>query len=604
MDFVFKIAGQAGAGVMITGRLMVKCFTRGAYHVVGYPEYPSLIRGGHNTVQVRISDKPVYSPGPQCDIVIALNKDGIFYHMDSMVPGGVIIYDELIDASRFRQRPDVKLYPLPLTKLTSEVGGTEQMKNTAALGAALGAVDYPFEVLEKLIREELARKGEDIINVNIKAARAGYDYVKGNGFSHSTKLKPLSDTRRPIITGNEAIALGAVAGGMGFYSAYPMTPASSILHYLIEKERQFNIVTKQTEDEIAAISYAIGASFAGVRAMTGTSGGGFALMAEALGMAAISEAPLVVVIAQRIGPSTGMPTWTEQGDLRFALHASQGDFPRAILAPGDVQEAFFLTAKAHNIAEKYQIPVIVLSDKFLSETVFSTDRFDQSGMRIERGKLVKGPLPALPPMARWKRYAITEDGVSERALPGTPNGMHVGTSYEHDESGFSTESFAMRARQVDKRAAKMKRLLKEMEAPAIYGEKGAADVTLVAWGAMKLPCLDALPLLEKQGIKARLVHFTHVYPLNQGAVKRALRNAGVTVMVENNSTAQFAGILREHANVKLDFHLLKYDGRQFYAEQIAQEIARLREAGFEGEQRISVVEKEDLEYYNPQRHGL
>lgn len=590
---------------MTIGRLMVKCFTRGGYHAIGYPEYPSLIRGGHNTVQVRISDRPISSPLLTQDIVIALNKDAIFYHMNTMAEGGMIIYDELIDASRFDVREDVRMHPLPLARLTEDVGGTEQMKNTAALGAALATVKYPFEVLEGLLSDEFKRKGEEVIKVNVGAAKAGYDYAKTKGIKSHVALKPMPGReRRMIITGNEAISLGAVKGGMKFFAAYPMTPASSILHYLIEKERQFGIVAKQTEDEIAAINQAIGASFAGARAMVATSGGGFALMTEALGEAAMSETPIVVVIAQRIGPSTGMPTWTEQGDLRFALHASQGDFPRVILAPGDVQEAFFLTAKAHNLAEKYQIPVIVLSDKFLSETVFSTDKFDPSKVKIERGKLVKGELPPLPPMTRWKRYVLSEDGVSERALPGTKNGMHVATSYEHDETGFSSESFVMRRNQVNKRASKMKKVLREMEAPTVYGQAESNEVTLVTWGSMKLPCLDAMQMLEEKNVKARVVHFSHIYPVNPQTVKKALRNSGVTIMVENNSTAQFAGMLKEYADIKLDFHLLKYDGRQFFPEQIVEEVMKLKKAGYRGEQRVEVVEKDDLEYYNPYRYGL
>ncbi len=224
MDFVFKIAGQAGAGVMITGRMMVKCFTRGGYHVIGYPEYPSLVRGGHNTVQVRVSDKPIHSPRRDCDLVVALNKDAIFYHMESMSTGGMMIYDQLIDTSRFKLRPDVRMHALPLSKLTLEVGGTEQMKNTAALGAALAAVEYPFSMLETLIREELARKGEEVIKVNISAAKAGYEFVKSGGVLFGKGIAPLNNERRPIITGNEAIALGAVRGGMKFYAAYPMTP--------------------------------------------------------------------------------------------------------------------------------------------------------------------------------------------------------------------------------------------------------------------------------------------------------------------------------------------------------------------------------------------
>ncbi len=587
---------------MVTGRMMVKCFTRGGYHVVGYPEYPSLIRGGHNTVQVRISDKPINSPLQHQDLLVALNKDAIFYHMNTMSSGGAILYDELIDVSKFIVRPDVKMYPLPLAKLAQEAGGTEQMKNTVALGAALAMIDYPFGILEGIIRDEFGRKGEEIIKVNVMAAKSGYDYSKANGIKGSKAVKPLSDKRSIIITGNEAIALGAIRGGMKFFAAYPMTPASTILHYLIENERKFNLVVKQTEDEIAAMNYAVGASYAGVRAMTGTSGGGFALMVEALGLAAMSETPVVAALVQRPGPSTCLPTWTEQGDLRFAVHASQGEFPRVVLAPGDVQECFFMTAQALNLAEKYQIPVIVMSDKHLSETIFSTVQFDQSKVKIERGKLAK-KLPLLQPMERWKRYALTRDGVSERVFPGTPNGNHVASSYEHDERGFSTENFIMRAKQVDKRASKLKALLKEMPLPAVYGHADA-EVTLLGWGSMKLPALDALPLLEKAGIKANFVHFTHVFPLDGRTVKKLLKKSKKLVMVENNSTAQFAGMLRQYAAVRMDATLLKYDARPFFPEQIAEEVTKLKATGYKARKPITVVEKEDLEYYNTQKYGL
>ncbi len=602
MECIFKIAGKAGAGVMVTGRSLIKCFTRGGYNAIGYPEYPSLIRGGHNTVQVRVSDREINSPLQRQELVIALNKDAVFYHMGTMAKGGIMIYDELIDISQFSIREDVRMYPLPLAKLTKEAGGSEKMKNTAALGAALAAVAYPFNVLEGILKDEFGRKGEDVVKMNISTAKAGYDYVRGNGIKTEKKLMPLSDRKDIAITGNEAIALGAVAGGMKFYAAYPMTPASSILHYLATKEREFSLVVKQTEDEIAAINYAIGASFAGVRSMVGTSGGGFALMTEALGSAALSETPLVVVIAQRIGPSTGMPTWTEQADLKFALNASQGDFPRVVLAPGNIEEAFLLTAKAHNLAEKYQIPVIVLTDKHLSETVFSTPPFDQGRISVERGKIAKN-LKQLPANERWKRYAFAKDGVSERALPGEPNGMHVATSYEHDETGYSSESFVMRTKQVDKRASKIAFILKEMDPPESHGKKDA-EVVMAGWGSTKLAALDAIPILEKNGIKARYVHFSHLFPLDKNTVQKAIGKAKATIMIENNSSAQFAGILKEHADVDFNFHLLKYDGRPFFPEQIAEELASLKKAGFKGAKEIRICEKEDLEYYNPQRHGL
>ncbi len=598
MEFICKIAGQAGLGIMVTGRMMAKCFTRGGYNVVGYPEYPSLVRGGHNVVEVAVSDKDINSPRQRCDAVIALNRDAVFYHKDFLNKDGIIIYDEALDISAFKVPKRVKTLAVPLMKLIEKAGGSVKMKNTVALATALALVDYPFEMLAGVIEDEFSRKGKEIVDKNIAAAKEGYEYLKAHNGKFPITLKPLSKNRKILIGGNEATALGAVKGGMKFYSAYPMTPASSILHYLFANERRFNILVKQTEDEIAAMNYTVGAAFAGLRAMTGTSGGGFALMVEALGMAALSEAPIVAALVQRIGPSTGMPTWTEQGDLRFALHASQGDFLRVVLAPGDVEECFQLGAQAFNLAEKYQLPVIILSDKFLGETVFSSDRFDERKVKIERGKIAKG-LPALPPNTRYKRYKLTKDGVSPRVFPGTPNGMHVGTSYEHDETGFSSESFIMRTRQVDKRAAKLKGLLKEIPAPKAYGPK-KADVTLICWGSHKLPALDALGMLE--GVN--MVHFTHLFPLDKDKVMKVLRGRKRTVMIENNSTGQFAGMLKQYCDFEPDFLLLKYDGRQFFAEQIAEQVKKLRKARFKGDREIRVVEKEDLEYYNPQRHGL
>lgn len=604
MEFVCKIAGQAGAGVMTTGRLMIKCFTRGGFNAIGYPEYPSLIRGGHNTVQVRVSNKPINSPLQTQDLVIALNKDAVFYHMETMNEKGILIYDQLIDVSKFKVRPEVKMYAMPLTKLTQDAGGTEQMKNTVALGAALAVVDYPLEILAEIMKDEFGRKGEEVVKKNIEAAKVGYDFVKNSGIKSAKLLKPISDKRKIVITGNEAITLGAIQCGVKFYAAYPMTPASTILHYMIECEQRFGLVVKQTEDEIAAMNYAIGASFAGARSMVGTSGGGFALMVEALGLAAISETPIVVAMAQRVGPSTGMPTWTEQGDLRFVLHASQGDFLRVVLAPGDVQESFFLTAKALNIAEKYQVPVFVLTDKNLGESVFSTEKFNLKKVKIERGK-VATELPALEPMTRWKRYAFSDDGVSERAFPGTPNGIHVASSYEHDEHGFSSESFSMRTKQVQKRAKKIAAILDEMDPPKTYGSLAKnAEVVLIGWGSQKLSILDALAILEHKGIKAKFVHFNHIYPIDEKTIKKAVHGAKVTIMIENNSTAQFAGILRELSGVEMDFHILKYDGRPFFPEQIAAEVEKLKKAGYKGKKEIVVMEKDDLEYYRPSKYGL
>jgi 2-oxoglutarate ferredoxin oxidoreductase subunit alpha len=596
-----KIGAQAGAGVMVTGRSLAKCFTRNGLNVVAYPEYPSIIRGGHNSYQVVISEKPVHSPLMHSDIVVALNQDAVLFHKDSISKEGALIYDSRIDARKFKPRKDILLFRLPIEELLAGSGATAKMANTVALGAALALSGYPFGTLETVLRDEFTRKGENVVKENISAAKAGYDHAKANFKGFGKGMRPISGKRKIFVAGNEAMALGAVKAGMKFYVAYPMTPASTILHYLCENERSLGLVVKQTEDEIAAMNYAVGANFAGVRAMTGTSGGGFSLMVEALGQAAESETPVVVTLVSRPGPGTGMPTWTEQAELRFALHASQGEFLRVILAPGDVDECFELAWRAFNFADKYQIPVIMLSDKFLGESTFSTERFDESRVKIERGKIAKG-LPALPPNTRFKRYALSADGVSPRPLPGEPGGVHVASSYEHDETGYSSEDFSTRKAHVDKRMAKLGALLKEIPGPKLYGPK-AADVTLVCWGSQKLPCLDSLDMLAEKGVKANMLHFSYMFPINAKEVQKTLAKCKKTVLVENNATAQLSGLLREYAGAELDFHLLKYDGRQFFPEQVAAEVAKLAEKGFGGKKEIRIGDS-DYEYYDTQRYGL
>jgi 2-oxoglutarate ferredoxin oxidoreductase subunit alpha len=604
MIFTWKIGAEAGAGVMIIGRTLAKCFTRGGLSVVGYPEYPSLVRGGQNTYQVCVSDRQINAPRKTSDVIVALNKAAVFFHKDFITKNGALIYDSEIDISGFKIRDDIALYPIPLSKIITELSADQRMKNTITLGATLALIDYPFDFLSSVITDEFKRKGDEVVQKNIAVAKAGYDYVKSNFKEKKFKIsiKPLSTTRKILLTGNEALALGAIKAGLKLFAAYPMTPASSILHYIAEKEYEYNIVVKHTEDEISAIQYAIGAAYAGVRAATCTSGGGFSLMVESIGMAGESETPVVVFLAQRVGPSTGMPTWTEQGDLRFALHCSQGDFLRVILAPGDVSEAFYLSAKAFNIAEKYQLPVIVLSDKFLSETHFSAERFDDKSIKIERGKIATN-LPQLQPMERFKRYVLSDDGVSSRTLPGEPNGMHVTSTYEHNEYGFSTENFIERRAQMDKRMSKIRALEKDIDLPLIYGKKDA-DVSLIAWGSQKLPCLDALRLLEENGINANLIHFTHLFPLYADAIKKVFAGTKRTVMVENNYSAQFAGMLKEYCDIAVDFTMVKYDARQFFPEQIAEEIISLKKRGFKGPRRIVVGEKEDHDYYYVARYNL
>ncbi len=583
-ELVWKIGGDAGMGIMASGRTMTKVFSRKGYYVIGYPEYPSLVRGGENTFQIRISTKPINSPVKKIDLLVCLDRKTFDFNKNYLNENAVIIYDK--DTMEINEKEtNAKLIHVPLSKIAQK-NGHILMRNTVAIGASLALMNYDFEILKDVLKETFAGKKEEVIKGNINAAKEGYDSINEKVF----ELDKPEDNEHYIITGNEAFGLGAVAGGMKFYSAYPMTPASTILHYLAKKERDFDIIVKQAEDEIAAINMAIGANFAGVRAATGTSGGGFALMVEALGMAGIAETPLVIFEVQRTGPSTGMPTWTGQGDLKFVLSASQGDFPRVILAPGDMEEAFYLTAEAFNIAEKYQLPVFVMSDKYLAETQFTTKRFDPNKIKIDRGKLILKDMEPLPPLKRFERYKITEDGISPFPVPGVRGGEHVSSSYEHDEHGFSTENFIRRKAQVDKRARKLQTFIKEMPMPVFYDN--GSDITLITWGSQKGIVLDAINMMDK---KPNLLHFNIVFPLNKEKLKEMFKGFKHTVIIENNSTGHFAGILKEYADIDVDVKVLKYDGRQFFPEEIVEVIKRLKNNNFE-EKEIRLVDDEKYDY--------
>lgn len=599
-EFVWKIGGQAGMGIMASGLTMCKIFTRYGLNTIGYPEYPSLIRGGENTFQIRISSEKIHSPSKNNHLVVCLNRVTVDFHKDQFYPGGAIIYDGNTTKIEQNELNDIEKFDVPLLNIATENMGDKIMCNTVALGASLALMGCEFAPLEQILKEIFKRKGEKIVEQNIKIARSGYDYLINNYKDEIKKFKykipKESGHRLMLLSGNEAIAIGAAKGGLKFYSAYPMTPASSILHYLAEKELDFDILVKQTEDEIAAILCAIGASYAGVRAATGTSGGGFSLMVEAMGMAGMAETPITIFLAQRVGPSTGMPTWTEQSDLKFALNASQGEFPRVILAPGDIEEAFFYSAKALNIAEKYQLPVVFLTDKYLSETYFSCERFKTNEVKIERGKIITEDLKELPPLTRYKRYLITDDGISPRPIPGIVGGIHVASSYEHDETGFSTENFTTRAEITNKRMKKLDCVIKnDIEMPRLYGKEDA-EVTLICWGSQKGILLDAIKLLEKQGVCANVLHFIYLFPLNSKELEKLFKKFKTTVLIENNYTAQFAGILREYTRIEPDFKFLKCTGRQFFAEEIADEVKNLKQKQWKAKKEIHISDRFEYDY--------
>ena len=375
-----------------------------------------------------------------------------------------------------------------------------------------------------------------------------------------------------------------------------MTPASSVLHFIASQEFEHNIIVKHCEDEIAAVLMAIGSSYTGARAMTSTSGGGFALMAESVGLSAIAETPVTMVVAQRPGPSTGMPTWTEQGDFRFVLHSSQGDFLRLIVAPGDVPEAYNLTQKALNLADKYQIPTFILSDKFLSESSTSIDLSEFKKLKIERGEMITKELPELPQGERFKRYKITESGISPRSIPGVKGGEHVASSYEHWENGFSTEHFEMRVDMVNKRERKIHELLKDIDPPTVHGVDNA-EITLICWGSHKPMTFEAVDLLNAEGIKAKAIHFSFVHPLHP-STNDLLKKSNKLVIVENNMSSQFGGYLKEKLGVEFAGSILRYDGRQLYATEIYNNAKSILKNEVKD---VVVYDKEPYEYYSTRR---
>jgi 2-oxoglutarate/2-oxoacid ferredoxin oxidoreductase subunit alpha len=565
----WMIGGKAGYGINVSGIIFAKAFSHGGFNVFGTTEYPSLIRGGHNTYNACISSNEIHSTTGEIDLLVALNTETVELHWHQISPGGGIIFDgKETDAKKYAKK--VKLYNIPIKEIAKEAGGSEIMVNTAAIGASIFLTGYDFSLLEGVLKQEFKGKGKKIVEQNIAAAKKGYEYAEKNfGKSLGKKIIPVGK-KRMLITGNEAISIGAINAGMKLYAAYPMTPASSILHYMAAHSRAKGIVVKQTEDEIAAIHTAIGASFAGVRAMTATSGGGFSLMAEGLGLAGLTETPLVLVESQRPGPSTGLATRTEQGDLRFVMHASQGEFPRIILAPGDAKEAFYLTEEAFNLAEKYQVPVIIMSDKHLSESHFLAEKF-LTNYKIDRGKLLDEK--KLAKIKNYKRFEFTKDGISYRNIPGNKKGIFRVPSYERDEYGWMTEDPKNRKKMVDQRMMKEKTILGEIPLPKIYGKKNA-KITFVSWGSTKGAILDAIKILEKEKISANLIHYNYILPFRKDSIN-LLKKANKIIVVEQNKTLQFAGVIREETGFEIKNSFSKYTGRQMIPKEICEAAKRL-----------------------------
>ena len=567
MDYTVLIGGEAGQGIQTIGGMLSKVFARAGFHVFSHQDYMSRIRGGHNFYQIRFSDTPVHSSKKTIDLLVALNLESIEIHSERLSEHGMVVYDRDFIKKSFE---GASFLHVPFEGISKDKTGTTVMANTVATASVLGMLGMESDLFEEIIKETFKKKGEDVISKNIEASRAGYDYAVTRCLKCNFSVPLKAGSGRMLINGNQAIGLSAVASGCRFYSAYPMTPSTGIMIYIASKAKDFGIVVEQAEDEISAINMALGASFAGVRAMTGTSGGGFALMVEGLSLAGMTETPIVIAEVQRPGPATGLPTRTEQADLLFLLHAGHGEFPRVVFAPGSPEQAFYLTSRAFELAEKYQIPVLILSDQYLADSQWSYEGLDLKRLKYNdyriRGEAFRG-------LQEYRRHQITENGVSPLAVPGDAEHVVVTDSDEHDEEGHIIEDSETRTRMVRKRLKKLDALKKEVSPPELYGA-GSPEYLLIGWGSTYGLLKDCVDELRKE-YSIAMMHFSEIYPFPEDReFLRVIVNAKKTILVEQNATAQFLRYFRAETGISFDEHILKYDGRPFMIEELTEEVTK------------------------------
>lgn len=556
------IGGEAGQGIQSIGQALARSFVRSGYKVFAMQEYESRIRGGHSLTRLRAAVNGVDCHAPGIDLLIALNGETISLHRADLNPRGLVIHD----SGRVKEQYDGPEYlGLDLARICREHGGLPSMSNTVATGAAWAVLGLDISVAERVLETIFSRRGREAVEKNIAVLRAGYSLGKPFHHEHPVIAQPEKGEGAPLfISGSDAVALGALAAGVGFYSAYPMTPATGVMEYLFRHGPGLGVTVEQAEDEIAAINMAIGASYMGARSMTGTSGGGFSLMSEGLGLAACAEVPLVVLNAQRPGPATGMPTRTEQGDLLFSLFASHGEFPRVVLAPSGPESAFILTAEAFNLADLLQTPVIILTDHHLMDSHWTVDSLPLERVTVERGRIAD--VSELDPGDSFFRYRLTPDGVSPRAFPGQGRALVCSTGDEHDQSGHITEDPALRTAMVDKRWRKLDLLADRSGLDADI--QPGADTLLVGWGSTRGALRETVDTLRRSGRKVSFVQISRLWPFPEKQFSQAARGHSRVVVAENNSMGQLARLIRMETGILPDQRVLKYDGRPFCAQDI------------------------------------
>lgn len=603
--FALKIVGASGQGINTVGEIMALALKRAGFSVFAYREYPSLIKGGHATYQIDFANTPINSYTEQADAVMVLNKQATNWHLPELKPAGLVFHD--IDNPRLNREEaglikakQIKLIYIPALKLAQAVGGNELVTNIVSLGYIWKLFQLDFAIIEQVVREKFAAKPK-YVELDINCLKQGFNFTLGELPPYSKRLLKLDEVDSQLknelhctneaelvdyfklssnvalkdyylISGNEALAIGAVNAGVRVHYAYPMTPSSSILSYLAEQAKATGMIVKQAEDEITAAAMAIGSMHMGTRALTATSGGGFDLMSEHVSLAAIIETPFVCVLAQRPGPATGLPTWTTQGDLMLAIFSAHGEFARCVIACSDPADAFYTIQEAFNIADKYQIPVIVLTDKLLAETYYSVEKFDQDRIKIDRGKLITESRQ-LKHIHSDDRYKPTPDGVSLRWLPGSEAVDYNANSDEHDFAGNVTEAAEMAKLQIGKRLNKENSLLSELPQPKLYynnvdWQEQIAKLSLIGWGSTLGVAQDVMKYFETKKIKVDYLHIKYLWPLRTELLADYLRNNPDTVLIENNHNAQLGQLIRMQTGIEIQTKLLKWDGRPFTLDEV------------------------------------
>ncbi|MGJ7920985.1 2-oxoacid:acceptor oxidoreductase subunit alpha [Neobacillus sp. LXY-4] len=562
----WKVGGQQGEGIESTGEIFSIALNRLGYYLYGYRHFSSRIKGGHTNNKIRVSTNQVRSISDDLDILVAFDQETIDLNYKELHDQGVIIAD-----AKFNPQPpsDTKaaMYAVPFTEIATELG-TSLMKNMVAIGATSAVLDLDIQVFEVVVKEIFGKKGQQVVDKNMEAIRSGFEYMKEKlgGSIETMHLEKADGKHRLFMIGNDAIAMGALAAGCRFMAAYPITPASEIMEYLIKKLPAVGGAVIQTEDEIAAVTMAIGANYGGVRSLTASSGPGLSLKMEAIGLAGITETPIVIVDTQRGGPSTGLPTKQEQSDLMAMIYGTHGEIPKIVMAPSTVEEAFYDTAEAFNLAEEYQVPVIVLSDLQLSLGKQTVEPLQLDQVEIRRGKLAQGELPEVD--GYFKRYEVTEDGVSPRVIPGMKNGIHHVTGVEHAETGKPSESAANRIAQMDKRFRKIENI--KFKTPVYKNAPHEeADLLIVGFNSTRGAIEEAITRLEQDGLKVNHAHMRLIYPFPTDEILPLINSAKKIAVVENNATGQLANIMKMNvASAHKLVKILKYDGNPFLPHEV------------------------------------